>query len=347
MYTVGHSRIMSTGIHEPEERIRSEELMQAIDAKERFGLADSWLERLTGIKERRCASESVLPSDMAASAAETALEIAGITAKEIDGIIYCGVVKDHSLEPATAHIVEHKIGAKKAFSFDLSNACLGFVTGMQVMDSLIATKQVKRGLVVTGEKGFSFTRRATEAMLKTNDRKVFDDLLAGLTLGDAGAAVIMGPKKSSKSGIMGFNLESDGQYANLCYCGSVTDVGLLHTDMPGIVGVSTTLGVDVFEQLVDRRLKWPRDEIDRYIPHQVGKITFKIHSEQLGLPLSIMANTVTDYGNLISATIPFNLHKLAKKSSLQDGNKIVMAGAGSGICAGHIGMIWDQNETMH
>jgi len=347
MYSIGHSRIIGSGIYEPEQVVRSEELMDEIQANEKFGLPTAWLERLTGVKERRCAPDDIMPSDMAASAARTAMDLAHTTAKEIDGIIYCGVIRDYALEPSTAHAVQSKIGAKRAFAFDISNACLGFVTAMQVMDSLIATKQVTKGLVVTGEKGFTFTKRALTELRAANDRAVFDDLFAGMTLGDAGAAVVMEKKKSVASGIVGFNSLSQGEYANLCYCGSTTEVGALHTDMTSIVGVSTTLGKSVFRGLLNDKLKWEITDIDRYIPHQVGKITFKIHSEELGVPLNKMSNSITHYGNLISATLPFNLHRLQCAQPIEEGEKIFMAGAGSGICAGHIGMIWDAPNTMH
>src|SRR5258705_13841984 len=107
VYTEGHSRIAGTGIYLPEERITSRDLMREIQSQERFGVSYEWLERVTGIREKRVTPQGILPSDMAVAAAREAMERAKITAREIDTIIYTGLTRDY-LEPATAHLVQAK-----------------------------------------------------------------------------------------------------------------------------------------------------------------------------------------------------------------------------------------------
>lgn len=103
MYTAGHSRLISTGIFLPEERITSREIMQQFDSENRFNIPFDWLERTTGIRERRLAPRHLRPSDLAAKAATEALEQAGLQPKEIDAVLHAGVDRDH-LEPEQLHI---------------------------------------------------------------------------------------------------------------------------------------------------------------------------------------------------------------------------------------------------
>jgi 3-oxoacyl-[acyl-carrier-protein] synthase-3 len=316
--------------------------LEAFDSKERFGIPYEWLERATGIRERRRASSDLKPSDMAAKAAKVALERAGVLASEIDVVIYAGMVRDH-IEPATAHLVQHKIGASSAIAMDISNACLGFMSGMHVMDSLIATGQARRGLVVTGEQGFRYTEKACRILKNAapDDRERFYDLAVGMTLGDAGAAVIMGPKIDPDRGIMGFMVRSEGQHHGLCYCGDVDTDGPLMTKISEIVTETAQMVAPMFHQLMGEHLKWEHSDLDWYIPHQVGMRTTKRHADELRLPLSIIPVTVDYLGNIISATIPVILDMLLNNNEILSGTKLYLAGSGSGISVSQAGIIWD------
>jgi 3-oxoacyl-[acyl-carrier-protein] synthase-3 len=341
MYTQGHSRLISTGIYIPEERITSRQLMEHVDSQGRFGILPDWLERVTGITERRAAPAGMLPSDMAAHAAREAMERAAISPREIDAIIYAGVIRDHTMEPSTAHVVQAKIGAENAFVLDVNNACLGVMTALHLIDALVATNQVRRGLIVCGDQGFAFARKACAAMRQTTDRDAFNHLLAGLTLGDAGAAVITGPKLDPDSGFMGFIMHSQGQHAGLCYCGNPTEVGPLYTDMAGIVAQSEKLVTALYYELMHNYLKWRSEELAKYIIHQVGTKVFKLHAKNMKVSTDIMPNTVTKLGNIITATIPVNLHNVILNREVSAGDKVFLSGAGSGICSGQAGLIWD------
>ncbi|MFQ5994624.1 MAG: 3-oxoacyl-ACP synthase III family protein [Acidiferrobacterales bacterium] len=338
-YTPGHSRVVSAGVYLPENRVTSTEVMEQVDSVERFGLAHDWLERLTGISERRVAPHDMLPSDMAARAAMEALERGAINPREIDALIFAGVIRDHMLEPSTAHIVQAKIGADNATVFDVNNACLGFMTGMHLMDALIATGQVRRGLVVCGEQGYQFTRKAYAAINQTMARDAFNKLVAGLTLGDAGAAMVLGPKLDPDTGFMGYASHSRGQHAALCTCGNPTEESPLYTDMTAIIGESEKLVTDVFYELMGR-LNWRARELSKYIVHQVGTKIFKLYAKNMHVPVGIMPNTVSTLGNIITATIPVNLYRLIVNNDVEDGQKVVLSGAGSGICTDQAGLIW-------
>ena len=340
VYTEGHSRIAGTGIYLPEERITSRDLMREIQSQERFGVSYEWLERVTGIREKRVTPQGILPSDMAVAAAREAMERAKITAREIDTIIYTGLTRDY-LEPATAHLVQAKLVAPNATVFDISNACHGFMNGIHVMDALIATGQVRNGLVVTGEQGSLFARRAIEALGKATERAQLTPLAAGPTLGDAGAAVVMGPKKAPEYGLVGFMQLSRGQHAHYCTSGGPLKEGPLVTDMPGIIAQTIKLMVPIFQDFLYERLKWNIHDISKYIMHQTGHRTFRLHAKLGGIPTDIMPDTVTTLGNLITATFPVNLHLLHVNREVKEQDKIFLSGAGSGITVSQAGLVWD------
>ncbi len=340
MYTVGHSRLFGTGVYIPEERVACREIMQQIDSENRFGVKADWLERVTGIIEKRVTPTGILPSDMAVIAAKEAMDHAEVKASDIDAIVYTGLTRDYA-EPATAHLVQAKLDASNATVFDISNACHGFMNGIHLMDALIATGQVRRGLVVTGEQGKLFTEKAIACLQNSDDKKKLVMLAAGLTLGDAGAALLMGPKLGPETGFMGFMLHSQGQHARFCTSGGPLSEGPLVTDMPAIVSQSLDLISEMFYEFLYTRLKWTIEELKVYIIHQVGGTSFNLHRARTGVPVEIMPKTVSVMGNLITATIPVNLHNAITASQIRPGQKAYLSGAGSGISLSQAGLIWD------
>lgn len=340
MYTQGHSRLISTGIYLPEEKVSSRHLLESIDSKNRFDIPYDWLDRMMGISERRVAAADITPSDMAAKATLEALEIARLNPEDIDAIIYAGVVRDYLLEPATAHVVQDKIKAYNAVAFDVTNACHGFMNGIHLMDALIATGQARRGLIVTGEQGTRYTYKAIDVLSKTHDRGMFVKLAGGLTLGDAGAAMIMGPKLEPETGFMGFMLQSQGQYSRLCTCGKDGQESLLETDMASIIEEGITMLGNMYNVFMEK-LGWKPEDISKFVHHQVGRKVFKRHAEYAKISLDIMPDTVSTLGNLVTANIPLNLYNLYKYQEVKSREKIFIAGAGSGLAVSQAGLIWD------
>jgi len=341
MYTQGHSRIVSTGVQLPNERLSSKDILQQIDSKNRFDIPHDWLDRVMGIHERRIASATEMPSDLAAMAARQALELASLKPDQIDAIIYTGVVRDYLLEPATAHVVQDKLKITNAVVFDVTNACHGFMNGIHLMDALIATGQVRRGLVVTGEIGSRYIFKAIDVLKKSTDRDVFMKLAGGLTLGDAGAAMIMGPKLEPDTGFMGFMLRSQGQYSSLCTCGSEGHEQVLETDMPSILHAGQKLLGEMYTEAM-KKLGWMPINISRFVCHQVGSRGFKLHSEYAKVPIDLMPNTVSSLGNIVTATIPVILHNLSCENKLDHGEKVFISGVGSGISLSQAGLVWNK-----
>lgn len=340
LYTEGHSRVCGTGVYLPEQRVKSEDLMQEFNATDRFGVQCEWLERVTGIKEKRVAPSGFSPSDMAVAAARQAIDRAKVLPRQLDAIIYTGLTRDY-LEPATAHVVQAKLGAKNAVVFDLTNACHGFVNGLHVMDAFVATGQVRYGLVVTGEQGSLFAARAIESLRRTTERHQFSRLIAGLTLGDAGAATVIGPKVGPNMGFMGFMLHSEGQHAGYCTAGGPLTDGPLLTDMTEMIKRTIDVALPMFRKFLNEQLQWKVADLAKYIIHQTGRKVFRLHSQLGGVPSHIIPDTVTMFGNLVTATIPVNLHLVHSRHEIKCEDKVFLSGMGSGISLGQAGIIWD------
>jgi acyl-CoA:acyl-CoA alkyltransferase len=341
VHTQGHSRLISTGVYIPEQRVTSRELFQSFDSKTRFDIPYDWLERTMGVKERRVAPETMFPSDMAIIAAREALERGRVLPTELDVIIFAGVFRDH-IEPASAHRVQHELGARNAVVFDVTNACHGFMNSLHVLDALIATGQARRGLVVTGEQSSQAVRRAIQILRTTEDREVFKRLAGGLTLGDAGAAMIVGPKLHPDTGFMGFMLRSEGEHASLCTYGDRGNESIpVQTDMPNIVKAHLQMHANMYKESM-QKLGWHSGDVDKFVHHQVGIKAFRMHADYSGIPMDLMTNTIGEMGNLVTATIPVNLHKLSHNHEVDDGDKIFIAGAGSGLSISQAGLIWER-----
>jgi 3-oxoacyl-(acyl-carrier-protein) synthase III len=339
MYTQGHSRMIGVGVYVPEQRVTSSELFDSFQSKERFGIPTQWLDRTMGIRERRVAPDGIKPSSMAVIAAVEALEAAGVAPGELDAVIYTGIDRDY-LEPATAHVVQDALGANHAVCFDLTNACHGFMNGIHVMDALIATGQARRGLIVTGEQNSRITRRAINILKASHDRADFDRLVGGLTVGDAGAAMVVGPKLGPDSGFMGFVLDSQGQHKDLCVCGDGTTETTVHMAMGEIVREHIQMHAEMYRESLSR-LGWSPTQIRRFVHHQVGKKAFGMHADYAGVSTAIMPDTVSTMGNITTATIPVNLYNLIKNKDIENGGRVFIAGAGSGLSISQTGLIWD------
>jgi 3-oxoacyl-[acyl-carrier-protein] synthase III len=212
------------------------------------------------------------------------------------------------------------------------------MNGVLAIDSFLASG-ARYGLVVTGEKGSLHVKNTIRELRAARSEAEFAELLAGLTVGDVGAAFLLGRKQHPDHGFAGFDFASDGNHADLCWCGDQKGFGAVHTDMPRLLKESTDLGVTVYDRLI-RTLKWSNSDLRWYIPHQIGKVSFKIHTRATGVPASKMPNSYKNFGNLITGNIPVCVDTIDDEHGLTDGDKLWLAGAGSGVCAGHAGLVW-------
>jgi 3-oxoacyl-[acyl-carrier-protein] synthase-3 len=333
MESYGSSRIAGIGAYLPKQRVTTDELMREVNSR-RFGIPDDYISRYVGIEEKRVAESTDQPSDLATLASKIALKDADVKADEIDLIIYTGITRDYE-EPSTAHFVQDKIGAENAICMDVSNACLGFMTGFSVAEAFIGQGTADTVLICTGENPNTYLNETISVLLKINDKNGFKNRLGFLTAGDAGAAVIVTSGDRETTGWKGLRFKSDGAMSKLCY---------YKKQVTGIDGemlmkkISCQI-VKMHADMMDNTYKvlgWEPGSIKKLYCHQVGKKPHQSIVDVAKVHQSVVPATFSKYGNLTSATIPVAMH-LNKPSR---GDRLLFCGTGSGLSICQGGMVF-------
>jgi 3-oxoacyl-[acyl-carrier-protein] synthase-3 len=292
------------------------------------------LEALAGIAERRWWPHDVSFADAAAMAGAKALADAGIDPAAVGLLINTSVCRDH-LEPSGAVDIHNQLGLSTAcVNFDLSNACLGFVNGMQLAGMMIDSGQIDYALIVDGE-GSRRTQEATIARLQRDDATKEDVLenFATLTLGSGGAAMVLGRASQHPEGhrFIGGVGRAATQHNQLC----VGDLDAMRTDSRGLLEAGVELAVDTWRDAAEH-FDWTN--LDAYVIHQVSKV----HTAAITSSLSIDADRTPvifpTRGNVGPASIPFTL--ALHSDDFETGDRVGCMGIGSGLNAAVIEIAW-------
>lgn len=333
---LGHSRIRGLGYHVPEMRVATEVLEQFFELSH-FGFPRGVIERVTGVKERRVSGPEQKPSDLAYLAVLDAMVQGKIGADELDVIVFASVSRDYQ-EPATAHVIQAQLAAQNAFVFDVSNACLSIFDGMMLVDSLIASGRVRKGLVCGGEQAGDLLRALAVEIRTMEDKETLAERLAMFTLGEAGAAVILEAKEpDDPRGFVAFERASRGQHYKLCTLESMDRP--MVTDSGRLLDAGIALLASRFPAILEAS-GWTRDDIDVVIPHQVSLVATARGMDALGLPRERAHVVVQEYGNTASTAVPLALARAADSGRLEPGSKVLIAGLGSGVSIGLATMVW-------
>ncbi len=305
------------------------------DVYRRVGLRGGLLEQLVGIRERRWWPEGVTFTDGAAAAGRSALAASGVAAGDI-GLMINTSVSRHWLEPATSVVVHDALGLSPSCqNFDLTNACLGFLNGMEVAGAMIDAGLVEHVLVVDGEDSrrlqeTTLTRLATE--VTTADEVMTE--FAALTLGSGAVAAVLGPADRSPQGhrVVGSSSRAGTEHHGLC----VGDNDQMYTDLRGLLAA----GLDLSQALWDDAtadFDWSKG-MDRYFIHQVSQVHTDAICERLGIDKDLAPRTFPEFGNIGPASVPFTLS--AAQDSLEQGDRILLMGIGSGLNASCMEIGW-------
>ncbi|MBJ7537962.1 3-oxoacyl-ACP synthase III family protein [Marinomonas transparens] len=331
MLMKGNCQIAALGTYFPKQVVTSRELMREIKSELHYGISEHWLSEVCGIDERRVASAEELPSVLAIKAAEQALSESGINARDIDAVIFCGISREW-LEPSIAHKVQHELGCTNAISFDVSNACHGFMNGIIIADSLIQCSDATHVLVVTGEASSDITNYYVDKL--RNNSASLQKELGALTLGDAGAAMVLTPKIDGR-GFQYFNFYTNAKYTDLCKI-SLDKKGRYEGQM--VMGKISSVGIRLHSALIEQTylaLQWQPMDIAHFICHQTGRKPHQRMSEVAKVSPQIMPVSYKHYGNITTATIPVNLYNVQATPN----QRVLIAGAGSGISISQSGFI--------
>jgi 3-oxoacyl-[acyl-carrier-protein] synthase-3 len=331
---VVRAAIAGVGSYIPEQVVTSEEVERRIaEASTAHGFVPrrGIVEQLTGVRERRYSADHEQASDLAVAAARQAIEQAGIDVADIELIVF-GSSSQDMVEPATGHIVSHKLGAK-ATVFDVKNACNSFLNGMQVADALIRSGQYRRVLVCTGEKPSIAVR------WELRDWDHMKSAFAGYTFGDAGAAVVL-EARSDGTGIQAMDMVAASHNWEIC---TLEAGGTMHPrdhdktffsgDGNSLRDAFIELGPDVLIDLF-KRTKTSFDDYDVILFHQVTEPFLDVFLQVSGVPEERIVRTVDLLGNVASASLPLQLERAVADGRVKRGSRVLWVGLGAGISVG-------------
>lgn len=315
----------------------------------RLNLPEGRLELMSGIKERRYWLPNTSPSDGAIRVAKKLLQQSNTAPEDVSCLLFCSVSRDF-VEPATSTVVHRELGlSNHALNFDISNACLGLVSGILMLANMIELKQIKCGLAVCSENAGPLLDNTIEIL--NNDQSITRQSVkahfASLTIGSAAAAVLL---KSADFDPEGHKLMHAASYSDcsnneLCQ-GDVKGGGMLEGTSPLMQTDSQELlqqGVRVAAKMWDKLQKvsgWDASSPDLICTHQVGRFHRKLLYETLQLPLEKDFSSFSFLGNCGSASLPATCAIAQEKKLLQKGDKLLMLGIGSGINATGLTVEW-------
>lgn len=345
--------IESFGYTVPEEIWTSADVEEKLKPLyDRLKLPEGRLELMTGIRERRFWPRETRPSELSVSSCELALQSADVAAEEVGCLIHGSVCRDF-LEPATACTVHHQLGLpRQCFIFDVSNACLGILTGMVQAANMIQLGQIKSALVVGSEGGRQLVENTIDTLNRdtTLTRKSIKSAVASLTIGSASCAVLLTHSSISKTNnrLVAAAVNANTQFHDLCQ--SHNDQAgadmqpLMQTDSEQLMHHGVETGVDTMIDFLDQS-QWSIADIDRAICHQVGVAHQKLMLESLGVNPELDYSTFSWLGNTGSAALPITMAVACEKEFIQPGQKVAMLGIGSGINCMMLAVDWQKTQV--
>ncbi|MEM6733683.1 MAG: 3-oxoacyl-ACP synthase III [Myxococcota bacterium] len=296
------------------------------------------LRTLTGIEARHFWDEGVMPSQVATQAAELAIEEAGISRDKIGILINTSVCRDY-IEPSTASIVHGNLGlAPDCMNFDLGNACLAFINGMQVAGNMIERDQVDYALIVDGEGSRGVIESTIQRMLNSDiDITEFRDNYATFTLGSGAAAMVLARADLAPGGHRyrgGIHIAAT-EHSGLCR-GQVDN---MQTDTKALLMAGLQLAKKGF-RIAKEKMGWAPEVLDELVMHQVSKVHTEQLAAMLGLDLNKAHRLYPEHGNVGPASVPIVLSKAAKMGRIKPGNRVALMGIGSGLNVAMSEVIW-------
>ena len=324
------AHIIGTGSYVPEKILTNADLAKIVET------SDEWITERTGIRSRHMAAEGENTSDMALKASLRALEMAKTLPSELDCIIV-GTISGDVQMPACAAYLAHKLGAKKAFAFDVSAACAGSLFGMSVASQYISTGSVKRALVV----GVELLTRIVN----------WQDRNSCVLFGDAAGAMVLGPSPSEDRGILSTHLHTDGSQTDILHIpaggtrlpidAEVLEKKLHKVAMNGreVYKFAVRALVDsVNEALTHNAMK--ANEVTHVIAHQANLRIIEAVLSRLEIPIEKAWLNIDKYGNTSSASLPMTLDEANRAGRLKEGDSIAMMAIGAGMSWGSAAVRW-------
>lgn len=322
------AKITGVGHYLPEKRLTNKELEELVETN------DEWIRSRTGIAERRILEDKdKATAYMGTIAAQEALDDAGVTAEELDVIIFATVTPDY-LFPATGALVQNRLGAKNAFAFDLSAACSGYLYALSNGAALIESGRYKKVMVIGGDK--------MSAIVDYTDRNTC------ILFGDGAGATLL-EVSDDDTGIQDFVLHTDGDEENLLFQhagGSLNPAThetvekkqhCVRQEGRAVFKRATEGMADVSLEIMKKNNLDP-DDVAWLVPHQANLRIIDATARRMGLSSEKVMINIDKYGNTTSATIPLCLYEW--KDQLKYGDNVILSAFGGGFTWGAIYLKW-------
>lgn len=334
------AKISAVGAYVPPRLLTNADLEKMVETN------DEWITLRTGIRERHIVEPGVATSDLAVEAARACLANRGIDATELDAIIVATVTPD-MLFPATACIVQAKLGAPNAWGFDLSAACSGYLYALQIGAKLIESGAQKKVLII-----------GADVMSSIID---YTDRTTCILFGDGAGATLLEPCEETRNE----NGEMEAEIGLIDYVHEVDGNGADSLNMPagGSLHPATHATIDAKQHYVRqdggavykvavrkmaelsesvlRRNDITGSDIDCFIPHQANRRIIEATADRLGMPLDRVVINIDRYGNTTAATIPLAMDTAIKEGRLKKGNLVMLASFGGGYTIGSTLLRWE------
>ena len=297
------------------------------------------IEPLTGIAERRFWDPGTLVSDVAASVARKALRAAGIEGERIGVLINTSVSKDY-LEPSMASLVHGDLGLPpECLNFDIANACLGFLNGIEVAGRMIEEGLVDYALLVDGESAGEIVESTIKRMAGLDvTAKDFWDNFATLTLGSVAVAMVMTHTRLSRTGhrVNGSVTLADTSQNRLCLGTSDWMV----TQSARLLKAGVELALKTWKVAAAQMPGWATESISHFICHQVGKPHLTALCDALGIDHQKCFLTFPEHGNVGPAAVPLTLALADEAGHIRQGDHVALMGIGSGLNVTMMSITW-------
>jgi 3-oxoacyl-[acyl-carrier-protein] synthase-3 len=334
----------SFGYTLPDETVTTVELERRLaPLYERLRLPEGRLELMTGILERRFFPAGTRPSTMSIESAARAIAASGIDRRYFGALVHGSVCRDF-LEPATACRVHHGLDLPgDAMICDVSNACLGLLTGMIQVANMIELGQIRAGVVVGTECGRELVENTIDRLNSDESltRSSIKNSMASLTIGSASVAIVLCDEELSRTGnrLTGAVTFCDTSHHDLCHSHGLET--LMDTDSEELMRQGIAVGAETFSRFLGVA-GWETDDVDRTFCHQVGVAHRKLMLDALGLDPAKDFATLETLGNTGSAALPITMAIGIEQGILKKGDHVAMLGIGSGINSQMLAVEWQR-----
>ena len=312
------------GSFAPEKTLTNEELAKRVDT------SDEWITTRTGIKVRHITSDNETTAFLATEAARRALAKANLDAVDIEMIIVATITPE-MVFPSTASFVQRALGAHKAWVFDLSAACSGFIYGLSIVQQFIESGRIKNALII-----------GAETLTKITD---WTDRTSCILFGDGAGAVVLQRADDGRRGILYSTMYSDGERWEALNCQAYGSryPSSRELDDPKKIFMQIK-GREVYQQAIRRIVETVNecldacaltiDDIAMIISHQMNARIIESASKRLGLPDEKVFINIHEYGNTSAASVPIAFDECARTGRLKRGDIVILVAFGAGLTWG-------------